>query len=472
MSLLSKRREAAEQLLLRGVPQYLIPGAFPERGADYQDYRDDTTVMVGGDLNTNEEEPAQQTTTTTTTLEAVDAVVVDSPPPLVPAQVDKTCTIHDRRLQIAVLLLLLLVVGAVLGIVFGLPPDNNSESTTPSASPTTIAPTLTTLTWVQVGGLDGILDAASFSLSPDGTRVAVVDATNTVQVYQQNGTQLGDAIIDTPASSLSLSGEDHLAVGSTNNDTTTTGQALVFKLLSGVWTRIGSTISTQGWTVVLSKDATVLAVETADSVQVYHRVNDDGEWTPRGNSISTMFSRVDQGRAYSRLAMNHDGTVLIVDLSIYNYEDGQWTGGFQLPVESSPPNTPVSMSGDGRVVAIAQPQSTINGLNTGRVVVFQLDGTRWKQKGQSIVGDGQINGFWGFSHALSEDGSRIAIMNNPLDQKNLALVFRFEGFRWIRLVEDEVPQASSNGTIAISEDASRVAIGGQGIVRLYDIVSE
>jgi hypothetical protein len=129
------------------------------------------------------------------------------------------------------------------------------------------------------------------------------------------------------------------------------------------------------------------------------------------------------------------------------------------------------MSADGLVVAIAQPESNINGLNTGKVSVFRNDGDLWRQEGDDIIGDGQIRGFWGWSHSLSGDASRIVIMNNPDGGgTNQASVFYLQGSRWIRLLE-QMPSAMSNGTIVMSEDGTRVAVGGEeSTVRVYNIV--
>lgn len=478
--MLEKSRAEAQRLAARGAPEYMIPGAYSERGPEHEDYvnNDDTTVMVGSRDNENDESPEELPM-----FQAVDAHVVAKKPPLVQAEVDTSCTRRDRRLQVlTALVMILAIVGVALGLVFGLQNDKdeptNVPATTPAPagndgstpSPTTDSPV--SLTWAQAGSLGNIQGTSGgsvLSMSPDGSLFSVLDGTS-VQVYQEDGSQVGEPIVAL-ASSLSLS-NDRLAVGTldSSNTTTTIGQVSVFRLSSNEWSLVGSPIIVEGWTVILSKDGTVLAVETADSVQVYQEMNN--EWKAIGSSIPTESIRIDQGPAFSRVAMSSDGMVLLVDLSIYSFENEQWAGGVRLGIESYPPDTPVSMSGDGRVVAIAQPQSTINGLNSGQVTVFEFDGVDWVQSGNDIIGDGQVNGFFGYSHALSGDGNRISVMNNALDDsQNRALVFHLEGSQWIRLLE-EVPQAVSDGTLVMSEDGKRVAVGGQGIVRLYDIVEK
>ena len=62
-------------------------------------------------------------------------------------------------------------------------------------------------------------------------------------------------------------------------------------------------------------------------------------------------------------------------------------------------------------------------------------------------------------------------MNNPTAEGDAkAVVFGFWGSTWVPLLDD-VPPAVTNGTVAISEDGKRVAIGGKGIVAFYDLIS-
>jgi hypothetical protein len=312
------------------------------------------------------------------------------------------------------------------------------------------------------------------ALSAEGKRVAVVNSTSntSIRIHQQeeiDGTwvQLGATIdVSFPVSSLSLAGT-RLAVGSVVGNETS-----VLEFAVDSWTLVASPITLEGWTVVLSQDGAVLAVESSDSVQVYTWNAANGGWIEKGGTIATRTTRVNPASAYSRLAMDADGNTLIVDLSLYTYDSSsnEWIVSL-IPISSSPPDTPVSMSADGLVVAIAQPESNINGLNTGKVSVFRNDGDLWRQEGDDIIGDGQIRGFWGWSHSLSGDASRIVIMNNPDGGgTNQASVFYLQGSRWIRLLE-QMPSAMSNGTIVMSEDGTRVAVGGEeSTVRVYNIV--
>jgi len=446
------------------APLQAVPGAFAVDGPECGDTWEDSTVFVGN------EAPQEESAVT-----AVDAVVVDtsrtlpsqepsSLPPLVDAQVDRAFTIRDRRVQI-IILVLLVAIGTVLGVIFGAvlgPPTTEGDYPTPTISPSVVAPT--SLSWVDAGAIDDAV-SSMLDLSRDGTHLAIASATG-VRVYENidgSWEQLGN-LINVAASSVSLSADTWLAVGSVGSG------ASVFSLQSNTWTLVGNAIGTEAWTVALSQDGTAIAVEATNAVQVY-QLNESMDWVPKGSAIPTTSGRVNEGSAFTRLAMNNDATLVVVDLSVYQYDANldSWTE-TNLAIESSVPDTPVSMSGDGQTVAIAQPQSNINGLNSGRVRVFRSNELgEWTQLGNDIIGNGAINGFWGWSHALSGDGSRIAIMNNPSTGQKRAIVFRLEGSSWISLLE-EVPSTVYNGTIDISEDGGRVAVGGEGVVRFYDIV--
>jgi hypothetical protein len=292
----------------------------------------------------------------------------------------------------------------------------------------------------------------------------------TVQVYEEEkgaGTWMEQGnMIRAATTSLSLNG-NRLAVGNNAGG----GSVSIFEFSGSDWMQVGNPIEKEGWTVVLSNDGQVVAVESKDRVQVY-QLDDTTTWLQKGNSIATTSERVDTRNGFSRMAMNENGTVLLVEKQVYLYaENNQWIGQGLLDINDDPPNTPVSMSANGNVVAIGQHESNMNGLNSGRVRVSRLDGEQWTQSGDDIIGDGQVNGFWGWSHSLSSDGGRIAVMNNPVGEQTRASVFRLQGSRWTRALED-APFAARSGTIMISDNGGRVAIGGtRDTVRIFDIVS-
>lgn len=76
------------------------------------------------------------------------------------------------------------------------------------------------------------------------------------------------------------------------------------------------------------------------------------------------------------------------------------------------------------------------------------------------------NDRFGWSHSLSGDGRRIVIMNNPLNAESIATVYSLQGSAWIPVIE-QFPVVFNDGKISISEDGSRVVIGGEGNIVVY-----
>ena len=68
----------------------------------------------------------------------------------------------------------------------------------------------------------------------------------------------------------------------------------------------------------------------------------------------------------------------------------------------------MSLSADGRIVAIGASTNDGNGGNSGHVRVFELDGNNWVQLGLDIDGEEDYD-LSGYSVWLSADGQRVAI---------------------------------------------------------------
>ena len=69
----------------------------------------------------------------------------------------------------------------------------------------------------------------------------------------------------------------------------------------------------------------------------------------------------------------------------------------------------VSLSSDGKTVAIGASYNEDNGYNSGHVRVYQYntDSNEWKQIGQDIDGEAEVQS--GYSVSLSSDGKTVAI---------------------------------------------------------------
>jgi co-chaperonin GroES (HSP10) len=68
----------------------------------------------------------------------------------------------------------------------------------------------------------------------------------------------------------------------------------------------------------------------------------------------------------------------------------------------------VSLSNDGKIVAIGASENDDNGTDSGHVRIYQYDGISWNQFGSDI--DGEASGDQsGYSVNLSSDGTIVAI---------------------------------------------------------------
>lgn len=467
----------------RNPGAYRIPGPGWEGNASF----DEGTVQIGSEGPSVVTDESQQYIPATAIFEASRQAPIEPE-----ASSDE---LSRKRMILVGAFVVLIVCGAIiLGVVFGVrnkdkPPAPSSVSNTensPSPAPTlqpteTMSPT-TNKNWIEAGQIQAS-NGASLALSPSGNQAAVMDSTFglgtggateefvVVRVYQEEGrswSQIGNAI-DVPSAntSLSLLG-NRLAVGDAVDADVGVS---VYELQENVWQKIGDNIDGEGWNVKLAQDGSVVAVEEADKVQLYYY--NGNEWAEKAASIPTASTRTNMGSSYSRMDVSSDGKTVIVDQTVYTFSDDldfYYAGKPDPLMESSPPGTPVSMSQDGKVVAIAQFQTNVNGTKSGKVVVFRNIGQpEWKQEGEAIS-NAVTNGQFGWSHSLSGNGTRIVIMNNPLSgENNKAVVLTLRGSSWVDVLE-EIPLALKDSRVSISEEGDRVAIGSKGIVAFYDIV--
>lgn len=273
-------------------------------------------------------------------------------------------------------------------------------------------------TWVQIGqdlyGQNALAGAGTaVDLSADGTTVAL-GAPNTqvspstsfignVEIYQlqgntwvQKGTDInGDGSVIKFGQSVSLSDDGSIvAIGQTgdpaNINVSQLGRVKVYQFVNNQWTQIGNTILGQaerdefGWKVSLSASGTILAISSASSnvVVVYQLIGN--VWTQIGDAL--LGENTGDRFGYS-IGLTKDGSKLVVG--------ARW--------------------------------NSTDGFRRGRGYVFRNQGGNWQQIDNAIVGiaDNDSNGF---SIAISQDGSRVAIgaINNDTGGSNAGQVRVFE----------------------------------------------
>jgi hypothetical protein len=124
----------------------------------------------------------------------------------------------------------------------------------------------------------------------------------------------------------------------------------------------------------------------------------------------------------------------------------------------------VSISGDGRRVASGAALSDRNGNNSGHAGVYEWSGTTWLQLGEDIGGEfsGDISGS---SVSLSADGKRVAIGAPGNDtggsSSGHVRVYEWSGEEWLQIGADIDGEAAGAGSgfVSLSSDGKRLAIG-------------
>ena len=141
----------------------------------------------------------------------------------------------------------------------------------------------------------------------------------------------------------------------------------------------------------------------------------------------------------------------------------------------------MSLTVDGRTVAIAAKKADNNGVMTGQVRVYRISsaGSSWEQLGQSMYGD-KDSDYFGRSVTISSDGYTLAIgasANNP----GYLRVFSLESNNnlgtsaWNQIGQDIIGRANGIGfrkPLSLSEDAKTLAVGAPyttGYARVYQM---
>ncbi|MCF6768602.1 Ig-like domain-containing protein, partial [Thiotrichales bacterium 19S11-10] len=251
--------------------------------------------------------------------------------------------------------------------------------------------------------------------------------------WVQRGVDLdGEATSGQLGTSVSLSADGlTLAIGAPYNATTDYGYVRVYEWNGNLWSKVGldiegaSSNDELGISVDLSEDGTTLVIgaqgtSDTDRVEVYDW--DGTSWNQRGLDIT--------GNA---------------GLEYFGYS--------------------VSVSSDGNRFAVGAYQADDNGTDSGRVEVYDWNGTAWVQVGSDIVGEAAGDQF-GIDVSLSSNGSRLAVgadLNDGNgDKSGHVRIFDWDGTAWIQVLNDidgEAVSDQSGYNVELSGDGKRVIIG-------------
>ena len=289
--------------------------------------------------------------------------------------------------------------------------------------------------WSQVGAdIDGKTNGdhtgVSVSMDLDGDRVAIGSPDNGegfVRVYEYSGgswSQLG-ADIDGEAAgdlfgiSVSLDSDgDRVAIGAEENDGggSNAGHARVYEYSGGSWSQLGADIDGES----------------------------AGDLFGNAVSIDSLGSHVAIGAEE-----NDGGGSNAGHARVYEYSSGSWSQlGADIDGESAGDlfGGSVSIDSDGSHVAIGAEENDGAGSNAGYVRVLEYNGTRWREVGYDIDGDG-VGDLFGSAVSIDSDGDGVAIGGPGEDAIGYAAIFN--------PIDNDVPEVIAS---ALAADNSYIDI--------------
>ena len=312
----------------------------------------------------------------------------------------------------------------------------------------------TGISWSQVGvDIDGDADGDrlgyTVSLSADGQTVAIGAPGNDsgyVRIYSWTGSSWsklgadidGEAVSDWSGAVVSLSADGQtVAVGAPHNDAngSSSGHVRIYSWDGLGWNQLGSDIDGEfhgdefGFHASLSADGQTIAIGA------------------RFHNVSTGHVRIYtwDGSAWNQLGTDIDGEA-----------SANWFG------------KTVSLSADGRIVAIGAFGNDGNGSDSGHVRIYEWTGSSWIQVGGDIDGEASSD-HSGWSVSLSADGALVAIgaqFNDGFGNGTGQIrIYSWDGFGWNQLGSDIDAEAIGDRfgySVSLSADGETVAIGAGG----------
>ncbi len=205
---------------------------------------------------------------------------------------------------------------------------------------------------------------------------------------------------------------------------------LVFFFISPLFSQvqIGSSIEGKeereetGFAIDLNENGTRVVIGAAYFSPTTFPINQVGkifvmdllneEWQPVGTEIIGL----GRGQLGYSVSMSDDGSRFVAlsrensSARIWELENGEWAllGESVASEEGEFMATVVSMSGDGKRIALGIPRSDIPGTDAGLVRIYELNNNTWQLVGEQIAGAAPKWAF-GFDLDLSRDGSRVVI---------------------------------------------------------------
>ncbi|WP_264326275.1 cadherin-like domain-containing protein [Romeriopsis navalis] len=232
-----------------------------------------------------------------------------------------------------------------------------------------------------------------------------------------------------------------------------------------------------GTSTAVTKNVNVTGENDAP-VNTINLTSGNGIWQQLGLEINGAAADDQSGRSVS---LSSDGRTVAIGASrndgngadsghvrMYRYNGSVWQQlGSDINGEAASDQLggSVSLSADGNTVAIGAPQNDGNGSNSGHVQLYRYNGSVWQQLGSDINGEAAGDSS-GQSVSLSSDGNTVAIGtafndDNGTDSGHVRL-YRYDGSVWNQLGSDldgEAADDRSGISVSLSADGNTVAIG-------------
>ena len=362
------------------------------------------------------------------------------------------------------------------------------------------------------GKAQGDRSGWSVSLSADGNTLAVGarqddssgNRSGSTQIYTWDGaawSQLGDdidgeAAEDESGYSVSLSADGTtVAIGARRNDGNgnSSGHTRIYSWNGTAWSQLGSDIDGEaaddesGYSVSLSANGTTVAIgarrndgngNSSGHTRVYSW--NGTVWNQLGSDIDGEAANDFSGRSIS---LSNDGRTVAIGARkndgngsnsgharIYNWDGTTWSQlGSDIDGEASDDESgfSVSLAGNGTVIAVSAYQNDGNGTNAGHTRIYTWNGTTWNQLGSDIDGEAADEES-GYSIALSNDGNTVAIGARLNDgngtNSGQTRIYSWSGNTWSQLgsdIDGEALDDESGFSVSISDDGATVAIGAR-----------
>ncbi|WP_460219450.1 T9SS type A sorting domain-containing protein [Psychroserpens sp. MEBiC05023] len=350
---------------------------------------------------------------------------------------------------------------------------------------------------IQIGNdIDGLLAGHNFgtgvSISADGDIVAIVGFSgipgdgrirvfeNTEDEWVLYGTDNNNQNFGgVGAFSVSLSADGNTIAFSSLGESV---KIYSYDASIGVWSPKGNaitnsaTISHFGYSLKLSADGNILAIGSPASpivpeagiTQIFQFASNS--WNQVGNDIVGLNATEHSGRS---IDLSSDGNIISIlndnAVRVYQNVSDTWTIlGNEIPAQGSQfPNKAVSLSSNGNILAIGEPDFTDGLIQRGRVRVFSYNDSAWSQIGSDITGEVAYYRT-GSSVSLSSNGELLAIGeigssndNGTADTGRIRL-FKNQGQSWAQIGNDIFGEGNldhSGSSISLSANANTIVIG-------------